>query len=80
VFKDEKSVCLISKVAHLQEDYKTLNEKYHMLELELANARDSSDLFEFQLVELTSAKVKSDKKNSSSDCFLGRRFFCYSVM
>ncbi|KAI6176808.1 JAKMIP-CC3 domain-containing protein [Aphelenchoides bicaudatus] len=56
---DDKSACLLTKVARLQEDYKALEEKQQILELELANARDTSDLFEFQLVELTSTKTQN---------------------
>uniref|UniRef100_A0A1I7RZT3 HOOK domain-containing protein n=1 Tax=Bursaphelenchus xylophilus TaxID=6326 RepID=A0A1I7RZT3_BURXY len=47
---------MLTKAARMKEEHKNLQEKVYMLELELANARDTNDLLEFQLVELSSTK------------------------
>ncbi len=51
---------LIPRVARLQQDHRALKERYT---LELENARDTIDLLEFQLAELTSVNV--GQKNMS---------------
>ncbi|CAD5216326.1 unnamed protein product [Bursaphelenchus okinawaensis] len=47
---------MLTKAARMKEEHKNLQEKVYMLELELANARDTNELLEFQLVELSSVK------------------------
>ncbi|KAI6239034.1 Janus kinase and microtubule-interacting protein 1 [Aphelenchoides fujianensis] len=64
----DKPPSLISRVSRLQEEHKAMEERSDRLALELANARDTNDLLEFQLAEFQLADLKLESSFASQSC------------